>query len=78
MSEGNMSDGTIVDNPASTPAPEAGANPNIASPAKTPPRRLSKLEKSAGRIVLIVVGFVCIYMAIMARLTQFGTAPDQT
>ena len=77
MSEGNMSDGTIVDKLASTPAPEAGANPDAASPAKAPPRRLSKLEKSAGRIVLIVVGFVCIYMAIMARLTQFGTAPDQ-
>jgi cell division protein FtsI (penicillin-binding protein 3) len=37
----------------------------------------TKLQKSAGRITLIVVGFVCIYMAILARLVQFGIAPDE-
>ena len=36
----------------------------------------TKLQKSASRIVLIVLGFVVIYVAILARLTQFGTAPD--
>jgi cell division protein FtsI (penicillin-binding protein 3) len=48
--------------------------PPHASPAR--PRVPSKLEKSAGRVVLIVIAFVCIYAAILARLAQLGIAPD--
>ncbi|WP_448950774.1 peptidoglycan D,D-transpeptidase FtsI family protein [Labrys neptuniae] len=50
-------------------------------PPATPPGRrraaTGKLERSAGRIVLIVVGFVCLYVAILARLIQFGAASDE-
>ena len=40
-------------------------------------RRPTRLQKSGGRILLIVAGFVCIYGAILLRLAQFGIAPDQ-
>jgi cell division protein FtsI (penicillin-binding protein 3) len=53
---------------------------NLATQVK-PPLKSSlvskKLQRSASRIVLLVVGFVCIYVAIFARLTQFGAEPDQ-
>ncbi|MDQ0395264.1 peptidoglycan D,D-transpeptidase FtsI family protein [Labrys monachus] len=70
------------DAPAAGDAPAAELHPekvDEAPAARKPParRRLSKLQKSASRIVLIVLAFVCIYVAILARLTQFGTTPDQ-
>ncbi|WP_448951711.1 peptidoglycan D,D-transpeptidase FtsI family protein [Labrys neptuniae] len=70
-------DATSMDNPVGASSPDVAVSSNVASPAKAPRRRMTKLEKSAGRIVLIVVGFVCIYVAIMARLAQFGTTPDE-
>lgn len=74
-----MSEETVVEDlsagvGAAAEVPEPVAAPPRAAP---PRRRMTKLQKSASRIILLVGGFVCIYVAIFARLTQFGAEPDQ-
>ncbi|WP_413988456.1 peptidoglycan D,D-transpeptidase FtsI family protein [Labrys okinawensis] len=61
------------------PAPDEVMPEPVAAPARAAPprRRMTKLQKSASRIMLLVAGFACIYVAIFARLTQFGAEPDQ-
>ncbi|GLS21262.1 penicillin-binding protein [Labrys miyagiensis] len=80
MSQETLSGETLVEDQAAhavSTAHEIVPQP-VAAPARAaPPRRMTKLQKSASRIVLIVAGFACIYVAIFARLTQFGAEPDQ-
>ncbi|CAM5764670.1 penicillin-binding protein [Labrys miyagiensis] len=74
-----MSEETVVEDlSAGVSAAAEVPEPVVAPPRAAPPRRrMTKLQKSASRIILLVGGFVCIYVAIFARLTQFGAEPDQ-
>src|SRR5690349_16965091 len=71
------SDELEIDHAGEELEPEAIAEPAVDEPAEAQTRRVpTKLEKSAGRVVLIIIGFLVIYTAILGRMAQLGIAPD--
>jgi cell division protein FtsI (penicillin-binding protein 3) len=67
-----------AETPSELPAEGVAPDGAEAAPdARQVGRRVpTKLEKSAGRVVLLMIGFLFVYVAIIGRLAQLGIAPD--
>src|SRR3954470_20203658 len=81
MSARDETEGELLEREPETFAPDApvdSAQPTEDYEVSPPPqpRPLTKLEKSGGRVLVLTLGFILIYVAILARLAQLGIAPD--
>src|SRR4051794_31021778 len=81
MSARDETEGELLEREPETFAPDApvdSAEPTEDYEVSPPPqpRPLTKLEQSGGRVLVLTLGFILIYVAILARLAQLGIAPD--